>query len=241
MLEPSAQATSTASQDAAYSPSSGQPKKAGPSYSHTWYRTPLDNAELAKDHDGIIATRQDLRVIRARVEYGIKKLSKFAGDGGSENGMLKDDEINPFCKPASEVSDIATDDVDSVDVGTLDLGSNVSRPGASRSGTPQPDVSLSGFFHARNSRLKASNGAGSSSAASIPVASSSEAASSGNGDAEDIDSSRDHGALTCSSDIGYTAASSVAGSDDVDKKGRDFCQLVLFNMLFAGDVIVFGQ
>lgn len=55
--------------------SSTQSKKGGISYSETRYNTPLDNAALAKNPDGIVAVCEDLRVIRARVEYDIKKLS----------------------------------------------------------------------------------------------------------------------------------------------------------------------
>lgn len=82
----------------------------------------------------MIAVREDLREIRARVAYDTKKLSKFAGDGGSEEETLEDDEPNPFYDSDSEHVDDDTSSVHarsendgskvgSVDVGSLGVGS----------------------------------------------------------------------------------------------------------------------
>lgn len=109
-------------------------KQHGPTYSAKWYKTPLDDGSLAKDINGVISVREDLRGIRARVAYDIKKLSKFAGDGGSEEETLQDDEPNPFYDSDSDVGDDDTgsaharsendgSEVDSVDVGSLGVGS----------------------------------------------------------------------------------------------------------------------
>ncbi|KAJ5977138.1 hypothetical protein N7501_000480 [Penicillium viridicatum] len=116
------------------SSTSTRSKQHGPEYSTKWYKTPLDNISLAKDINGIIAVREDLREIRVRVAYDIKKLSKFAGDGGSEEETLEDDEPNPFYDSDSEHGDDDTgsvharseddgSEVGSVDVGSLGVGS----------------------------------------------------------------------------------------------------------------------
>ncbi|KAJ5446398.1 hypothetical protein N7491_002480 [Penicillium cf. griseofulvum] len=57
---------------------------------------PLDDRSLSKDANGMIAVREDLPGIRARVAYDIKKLSMFAGDGGSEEETLEDNEPTSF-------------------------------------------------------------------------------------------------------------------------------------------------
>ncbi|CAG7964112.1 unnamed protein product [Penicillium nalgiovense] len=87
------------------SSTSTQSQQHGPTYSAKWYRTPLDDGSLASDTTGMIAVREDLREIRARVEYDIKKLSKFAGDDGSDEEALEDNEPNPFYNSASEHGD----------------------------------------------------------------------------------------------------------------------------------------
>lgn len=88
------------------SSTSTRSKQHGPEYSAKWYKTPLDDTSLAKDINGMIAAREGLREIRARVAYDIKKLSKFAGDGGSEEETLEDDEPpNPFYNSHSEHGD----------------------------------------------------------------------------------------------------------------------------------------
>ncbi|KGO38177.1 hypothetical protein PEX1_073290 [Penicillium expansum] len=92
-------------------------------YSAKWYRTPLDDGSLAKDINGMIAVREDLREVRTRVAYDIKKLSKFAGDGGSEEEeTLENDEPNPFYKSGSELGD---DDIGSAHAGSENDGSEV--------------------------------------------------------------------------------------------------------------------
>ncbi|KGO76443.1 Protein of unknown function DUF3716 [Penicillium italicum] len=111
-------------------------KQHGPVYSAKWYRTPLDDRSLAKDTNGIIAVREDLRDVRARVAYDIKKLSKFAGDGGSEEETLEDDDPNPFYDSDSEPGDDDAgstnarfendgSEVGSLGVGSVDLNSDV--------------------------------------------------------------------------------------------------------------------
>lgn len=87
----------------------------------------------------MIVVRKNLREIRARVTYDIKKLSRFARDSGSEE-TLEDDEPNPFYDSYSEHGDDDTglvharsenygSEVDSVDValgvGSIDLNSDV--------------------------------------------------------------------------------------------------------------------
>lgn len=113
------------------SSTSTRSKQHGPECSAKWYKTPLDDTSLAKDINGMIAVREDLREIRARVVYDIKKLSKFAGDGGSEEETLEDDEPpNPFYNSDSEHDDDDTgsahakpksdeSEIDSVDIGSL--------------------------------------------------------------------------------------------------------------------------
>lgn len=116
------------------------PKQHGRTYSTKWYKTPLGDKLLAKSPSGILTLRADLRRIRARVAYDIKKLSRFAGDSGSvkeseeeSDECVEDDDPNPFYDTdtgddgvesnivASKVkSDADTDgsgsDIDSVDV-----------------------------------------------------------------------------------------------------------------------------
>ncbi|KAK4862527.1 hypothetical protein LT330_002660 [Penicillium expansum] len=116
---------------------STQSKQHGPMYSAKWYRTPLDDGSLAKDINGMIAVREDLREVRTRVAYDIKKLSKFTGDGGSEEEeTLENDEPNPFYKSGSELGDDDTgsahagsendgSEVGSLGVGSVDLDSDV--------------------------------------------------------------------------------------------------------------------
>ncbi|KAJ5498084.1 hypothetical protein N7453_007135 [Penicillium expansum] len=98
---------------------------------------PLDDGSLAKDINGMIAVREDLREVRTRVAYDIKKLSKFTGDGGSEEEeTLENDEPNPFYKSGSELGDDDTgsahagsendgSEVGSLGVGSVDLDSDV--------------------------------------------------------------------------------------------------------------------
>ncbi|KAJ5400724.1 hypothetical protein N7465_011213 [Penicillium sp. CMV-2018d] len=111
------------------SSTSTRSKQHGPEYSTKWYKTPLDNISLAQDINGMIAVREDLREIRARVAYDIKKLSKFAGDGGSEEETLEDDKPNPFYDSDSEHGDDDTSSVharsenDGSEVGSVDVGS----------------------------------------------------------------------------------------------------------------------
>lgn len=116
------------------SSTSTQSQQHGPTYSAKWYRTPLDDGSLANDTTGMIAVREDLREICARVEYDIKKLSKFAGDDGSDEEALEDNEPNPFYDSASEHGDNDTGSADarsendesaveSGGVGTLGVGS----------------------------------------------------------------------------------------------------------------------
>ncbi|KAJ5696653.1 hypothetical protein N7536_007065 [Penicillium majusculum] len=124
------------------SSTSTRSKQHGPEYSAKWYKTPLDDTSLAKDINGMIAAREDLREIRARVAYDIKKLSKFAGDGGSEEETLEDDEPpNPFynshsehgdgdtgsahARPKSDGSEVDSADIGSLGVGSVDLNSDV--------------------------------------------------------------------------------------------------------------------
>ncbi|KXG53691.1 uncharacterized protein PGRI_007410 [Penicillium griseofulvum] len=125
---------------------SARPSQHGPMYSAKWYKPPLDDRSLAKDANGMIAVREELRGIRARVAYDIKKLSMFAGDGGSEEEdkekeekTLEDYEPNPFYDSQSECGeDIGSaharsekdesgdeqGDVDSLGVGAVDLNSD---------------------------------------------------------------------------------------------------------------------
>ncbi|KAJ5503407.1 hypothetical protein N7463_006281 [Penicillium fimorum] len=128
--------------DGSAASTSARPKQHGPVYSAKWYKPPLDDRSLAKDINGIISVREDLRGIRARVAYDIKKLSRFAGDDGSEEETLGDNELNPFYdsdsafdddhtgsapakseKVESEVKsgDVGSSDIDSVDVGSLSV------------------------------------------------------------------------------------------------------------------------
>ncbi|KAJ6190632.1 hypothetical protein N7519_000653 [Penicillium mononematosum] len=123
------------------SSTSTQSQQHGPTYSAKWYRTPLDDGSLASDITGMITIREDLREVRARVEYDIKKLSKFAGDDGSDEEALEDNEPNPFYDSASEHGDDDTGSADarsendesevesggvgSLGVGSVDLNSDV--------------------------------------------------------------------------------------------------------------------
>ncbi|CAI7663636.1 unnamed protein product [Penicillium glandicola] len=120
------------------SSTSTRSKQRGPMYSAKWYKTPLDDRSLAKDINGMIAVREDLRGIRDRVAYDIKKLSKFAGDGESEEETLEDNEPNPFydsdfeyggddtssAHTKSEHDESEVDSVGSLDVGSVDLNSD---------------------------------------------------------------------------------------------------------------------
>ncbi|KAJ5244210.1 hypothetical protein N7489_004306 [Penicillium chrysogenum] len=123
------------------SSTSTQSQQHGPAYSAKWYRTPLDDGSLANDTTGMIAVREDLRKIHARVEYDIKKLSKFAGDDGSDEEALEDNQPNPFYDSPSEhghndtgsadarsendESAVESGGVGSLGVGSVDLNSDV--------------------------------------------------------------------------------------------------------------------
>ncbi|KAJ5617796.1 hypothetical protein N7537_002910 [Penicillium hordei] len=115
-------------------------KQHSPEYSTKWYKTPLDDRSLAKDINGIIVACKNLREIRVRVAYDIKKLSKFTGDGGSSEETLEDDQPNPFYDSDSEHGDDDTGSADArsendglevnsvnfaLGVGSVDLNSDV--------------------------------------------------------------------------------------------------------------------
>lgn len=74
----------------------------------------MDDASLAKDTHGIIAVRGELRRIRDRVAYDIKKLSKFAGDGGSD-AENDNDNPNPFYEEEDEGDDVEGDETHETD------------------------------------------------------------------------------------------------------------------------------
>ncbi|KAJ5326976.1 uncharacterized protein N7506_010078 [Penicillium brevicompactum] len=73
-------ATISMEQKAGPSPSSVQRLKRGPSYSELWYKTPLDNAALARKPNEMRIVLEELRMVQARIEYDIQKLLLFVGD-----------------------------------------------------------------------------------------------------------------------------------------------------------------
>ncbi|KAJ5964315.1 uncharacterized protein N7479_004191 [Penicillium vulpinum] len=90
----------------------------------------LGDKSLAKDISGIIAVCEDLREIRARVAYDIKKLSKFTGDGGSKGETAQDNEPNLFYDSDFEyghndasLAHAPSENVDSVNFDSLSAGS----------------------------------------------------------------------------------------------------------------------
>ncbi|KAJ5187521.1 hypothetical protein N7449_010515 [Penicillium cf. viridicatum] len=91
----------------------------GPEYSTKWYKPPLDDIALATDINGMIVVRKNLRKIRARVAYDIKKLSRFTGD---EHG--DDDTGSAHARSENDGSEVDSVDV-AFGVGSVDLNSDV--------------------------------------------------------------------------------------------------------------------
>ncbi|CAI7646725.1 unnamed protein product [Penicillium crustosum] len=86
---------------------------------------------LANGINWMIAVREDLREIRARVAYDIKKLSQFSGDCGSEETLEDDEPPNLFHNSDSEHDGDDTGSAhagpksDGSEVGSIDLDSDV--------------------------------------------------------------------------------------------------------------------
>ncbi|CAI7602942.1 unnamed protein product [Penicillium bialowiezense] len=100
----------------------------GPSYPEKWYQTPLDNAALAKKPDEMRLVLKELRRVRARIEWDIRKLSRFVGSDDVEGKGLGNP--NAFHEAGSVDDSITPADGNSVEIGTLAIDS----PGWNSSG-----------------------------------------------------------------------------------------------------------
>ncbi|KAF7517195.1 hypothetical protein PCG10_001513 [Penicillium crustosum] len=113
------------------SSTSTRSKQHSPEYSAIWYKTPSNDRSLANGINWMIAVREDLREIRARVAYDIKKLSQFSGDCGSEETLEDDEPPNLFHNSDSEHDGDDTGSAhagpksDGSEVGSIDLDSDV--------------------------------------------------------------------------------------------------------------------